>query len=141
MRTNERNCSGCRYWSEMIARAGGGTTNPRGDTEACCRSHGGPQAGEYTTAKRTCAAFAKGTHGAVDDLPDYGEAARAAYAVEASMKHKNDAPMFAPDGTLLDDKGNCSIFDDVDEDDGTDVDRLRQTIESEQAGGFDRNEQ
>ncbi|MDO8534109.1 MAG: hypothetical protein Q7S17_05130 [Xanthobacteraceae bacterium] len=99
----------------MIAQAGGGTTNPRGDTEALCLSERGPHAREYTTAETTCDAFAKNSHGAVDDPPNYGEASRAAYAVEASMKHKNDAPMFAPDGTMLDDQGNRSIFDDVDE--------------------------
>lgn len=30
------------------------------------------------------------------------------------LHHKNGAPMFAPDGTMLDDKGNRSIFDDID---------------------------
>lgn len=29
--------------------------------------------------------------------------------------YPNGAPMFAEDGTMLDDKGNRSIFDDVDE--------------------------
>lgn len=28
--------------------------------------------------------------------------------------HQNGAPMFAPDGTMLDEHGNRSIFDDVD---------------------------
>ena len=31
-----------------------------------------------------------------------------------SLKHPNGAPMFSPTGTLLDDQGNRSIFDDVD---------------------------
>jgi len=31
------------------------------------------------------------------------------------MKHTNGAPKFSPTGTLLDDKGNRSIFDDVGE--------------------------
>lgn len=30
-------------------------------------------------------------------------------------RYPNGAPMFAPDGMMLDDKGNRSIFDDVDE--------------------------
>lgn len=30
-------------------------------------------------------------------------------------KHPNGAPMYAPDGTMLDENGNRSIFDDVDE--------------------------
>ena len=31
------------------------------------------------------------------------------------MKHDNDKPVFAADGTMLDEHGNRSIFDDVDE--------------------------
>jgi len=106
-------CEGCRYWSEMIARAGGGTDNPRGDTEALCLGDG-PHAKKYTTAEQTCPAFARNTHGAVDEPPDYGETARAEYAADAASRHPNGSPVFAPDGTLLDDKGNRSIFDDVD---------------------------
>lgn len=30
------------------------------------------------------------------------------------VRHKNGAPMFSADGTMLDDKGNRSIFDDID---------------------------
>lgn len=29
-------------------------------------------------------------------------------------KYPNEAPMFAPDGTMLDEHGNRSIFDDID---------------------------
>lgn len=32
-----------------------------------------------------------------------------------TQTHPNGRPMWSPDGTLLDDKGNRSIFDDVDE--------------------------
>lgn len=75
----------------------------------------GPMKGEYTTETQTCDGFAKNTLGAVDDPPDYGEAVRAAYAAQAEEKHPNGAPKWAPDGTLLDEQGNRSIFDDVDE--------------------------
>lgn len=34
--------------------------------------------------------------------------------VHEHSNHKNGAPKWAPDGTLLDDKGSRSIFDDVD---------------------------
>lgn len=34
--------------------------------------------------------------------------------VRGEERHANGAPKWAPDGTLLDDKGNRSIFDDVD---------------------------
>lgn len=33
---------------------------------------------------------------------------------EPPATHPNGAPLFAPDGTMLDDKGNRSVFDDVD---------------------------
>lgn len=108
-----RVCSGCRYWSEMVARAGAGTTNPRGDVEAMCLADG-PQASRYTAAEDTCPSFARDTAGKVDDPPDYGEAARAVYAEEAAARHPNGSPKYAPDGTMLDGKGNRSIFDDVD---------------------------
>lgn len=111
MRTRERNCSGCRYWSEMIAQSIGGR-----DVEAMCLApEGSPAKGKYMVGSQTCAAYAKNTHGAVDDPPDYGEVARAAYAIDAALKHNNGSPMYAPDGTLLDERGNRSIFDDVDE--------------------------
>lgn len=110
----ERNCDGCRYWSDMIARAGGGTTNPFGDVEALCLAAAGPHAGKYTTAEWTCTAFARDSAGKTDSPPNYGEETRAAYEAEASARHKNGKPMYAPDGTMLDCKGNRSIFDDVD---------------------------
>jgi hypothetical protein len=34
---------------------------------------------------------------------------------QTTQKHPNGRPKFSLDGTLLDDKGNRSIFDDVDE--------------------------
>lgn len=110
MRTQDRNCSGCRYWSEMVAQSIGGA-----DVEALCLSPAGPAKGRYVVGTQTCASFAKNTLGAVDDPPDYGESVRAAYAEQAEQRHPNGAPMWAPDGTLLDDKGNRSIFDDVDD--------------------------
>jgi hypothetical protein len=104
----ERNCAGCRYWSEMIAQSNG-----RG-VEALCLAPEGPAAGEYMLGSQSCAAFARNVFGAVDDAPNYGEEVRALYAEQAALKHPNGKPMYAPDGTMLDDKGNRSIFDDVD---------------------------
>jgi hypothetical protein len=108
MRTKDRNCSGCRYWSEMIAKVH--------DTAlmAMCLGEGRLK-GKYTTEEQVCEAYAKNSHGAVDDPPDYGEAARASYAAEAEMKYDNGRPKFAPDGTMMNDQGTRSIFDDVDE--------------------------
>jgi len=109
MRGPGRDCGGCRYWSEMVAMVEGS------ETKALCLAPSGVANGTYTVAGDHCGAFAKNTLGAVDDPPDYGEAVRAAYAAQAEEKHPNGAPKWAPDGTLLDDKGNRSIFDDVDE--------------------------
>ena len=57
-----RNCKGCRYWSEMIAQALGG-----GPVEAMCLSREGPERGKYTSAARTCVAWASGHLGAIDE--------------------------------------------------------------------------
>lgn len=103
----ERNCSGCRYWSEMIAMV------QAGETVAMCLGTG-TMKGRYTTERQTCDSFARNTWGAVDDPPNYGEEVRAQYAEEAREKHANGTLKYAPDGTMLDEKGNRSIFDDVD---------------------------
>lgn len=113
MYTGNNNCEGCRYWSDMIARAGGGTTNPTGQIEAMCLAVG-PFSGKYTTPRQTCSEFARDTAGKIDGMPDYGEEARAEYERQALEKHPNGAPKYSRDGTLLDEKGNRSIFDDVD---------------------------
>jgi hypothetical protein len=84
-----------------------------GETVALCLSKGALK-GRYTTERQTCGAFARNTHGAVDDPPDYGEEVRELYAAQKSEKHPNGAPKYAADGTLLDDRGKRSIFDDVD---------------------------
>lgn len=108
MRTpGTRDCGGCRYWSEMIAMVQDGAL------VAMCLG-AGPYGGRYTNGTTTCDAFAKNTAGAVDEPPGYGEESRAEYQRQAEKKHANGAPMYAPDGTLLDDKGNRSIFDDID---------------------------
>lgn len=69
-----RDCSGCRYWSEMIARAGGGTDNPRGDVEALClvpsEAKYATHAGKYTVSSFVCPAWKSGHLGAIDDPPD-----------------------------------------------------------------------
>lgn len=109
MRTlGSRTCGGCRYWSEMIAMVRGS------ETVAMCLGKG-PWASRYTRASHTCDAFAFNTAGAVDDPPDYGEEVRAEYERQAAAKHPNGAPMYAPDGTMLDENGDRSIFDDVDQ--------------------------
>lgn len=110
MRGPGRDCGGCRYWSEMVAQSIGG-----GYVEALCLAPEGPAKGKYTVSTQTCPSFAKNTLGAVDDPPDYGESVRAAYAAQVEERHPNGAPVWAPDGTLLNADGSRSIFDDVDE--------------------------
>lgn len=72
-----KNCKGCRYWSEMLAQAVGGS-----GVQAMCLSDGGALAGKYTSGHMTCDAWKPGHLGAVDDPPNYGEETRAAYAEE-----------------------------------------------------------
>lgn len=71
-----KNCAGCRFWSEMIARSHGG-----GPVEAMCLADG-PQSGKYVSDRQTCVAWKSGHLGAVDDPPNYGEETRAAYEAE-----------------------------------------------------------
>lgn len=73
-----KDCRGCRFWSEMIARAVGD-----GPVQALCLGDG-KFAGKYVAGRQTCDAWKSGHLGAVDDPPDYGEAVRAAYAEEES---------------------------------------------------------
>jgi hypothetical protein len=71
-----KNCKGCRYWSEMIARSIGG-----GPVQAMCLS-GGPLDGKDVCGHQTCSAWTSGHHGAIDEPPDYGAEVRALYAQE-----------------------------------------------------------
>ena len=70
-------CSGCRFWSEMVAQSMGG-----GPVEALCLSDDGPKHGKYTTARMSCEKWAHNHYGAVDAPPNYGEFSRAAYEDE-----------------------------------------------------------
>ena len=70
-----RNCGGCRFWSEMIARS------IDGPIEAMCLGEG-PRKGKYTTERQTCDGWKSGHLGAVDEPPNYGEFVRAAYEAE-----------------------------------------------------------
>lgn len=57
-----KNCKGCRYWSEMIARAGGGFP-----LSAMCLAADGPNSGQYSTANQTCEKWKSGELGAIDE--------------------------------------------------------------------------
>ena len=76
-----KNCAGCRFWSEMIAQSISG-----GPIEALCLSAVGRYSGKYTTARKSCAAWKSGHHGAIDDPPNYGEETRALYAEEEAAE-------------------------------------------------------
>ena len=55
-----RNCHGCRYWSEMIAKVEGGVLS------AMCICGDSPNNGRYTTRATHCSAWDEGSLGAVD---------------------------------------------------------------------------
>lgn len=59
-----RDCKGCRYWSEMVAKCDGG-----GPVQAYCLAPIGstPRARTYTHGSQTCDAWASGEDGAIDD--------------------------------------------------------------------------
>jgi len=57
-----RNCAGCKFWSEMIARAHGG-----GPVEAMCLASSGKHSSQYTTARMSCDKWESGEDGIVDD--------------------------------------------------------------------------
>lgn len=59
---NTRNCKGCRYWSEMLARSDGGRP-----IEAVCLKQSGQHSGNYMPGSTTCDDWASGHFGAVDD--------------------------------------------------------------------------
>lgn len=56
-----RNCAGCRYWSEMIARAEGG-----GPVEAMCLHKSSPHWAKYVAGSQACDHWSAGDRGAVD---------------------------------------------------------------------------
>ena len=94
----------------MIAQAIGGRP-----VEAMCLSPDGPLEGQYTAGSGACTGWASGHNGAVDDPPNYGEETRAMYEREATERHPNGQRMWTDEGMLLDDQGNRSIFDDIDQ--------------------------
>lgn len=63
-----RNCKGCKYWSEMIAKCEGG-----GSVQALCLASASPNASKYTVASTTCDAFEPGYDGAIDQPGGYHE--------------------------------------------------------------------
>ncbi len=75
-----RDCHGCRYWSDMIAKAEDG-----GPIEALCLNNKGPLSMKYTTAQMTCAGWQSGHHGPVDQWPDYGANAQQEYDLDDKM--------------------------------------------------------
>jgi hypothetical protein len=59
-----KDCAGCRYWSEMIAKCNGGPVEAM-----CIAPVGSPKRIGYTTGRGTCTAWASGHDGAIDE-PD-----------------------------------------------------------------------
>lgn len=59
-----KNCKGCRYWSEMIAKCG---PDPGGNVVAMCLSPDSPAKGTYKAGFQKCEKWASGHFGAVDE--------------------------------------------------------------------------
>ena len=72
-----KDCRGCRYWSEMLAKCEGGEP-----VVAMCLAPDGPHEGKYKSARMTCSAWKSGHYGAVDDPPNYGAEVRPLYEAE-----------------------------------------------------------
>ena len=71
-----KNCKGCRFWSEMIARSQGA------GIAAYCLSDSGERKGKYTLGYETCSSYKSGHLGAIDEPPNYGEEIRRQYELE-----------------------------------------------------------
>lgn len=56
-----QDCRGCRYWSELIAKADGG-----GPVQALCLSDSSAHRGDYMGARDFCGSWQPGDLGAVD---------------------------------------------------------------------------
>ena len=55
-------CKGCRFWSEMIAKADGG-----GPVVAMCLNSNSECRGQYKASFGKCAAWKSGEYGAIDE--------------------------------------------------------------------------
>ncbi len=60
--TEKKRCVTCRYWSEMLAMAGGDLPG----VAAMCLSKDSPHRDKYTNSTTTCSAWADGYLGAID---------------------------------------------------------------------------
>jgi hypothetical protein len=87
------------HWKVGDKVRDGGATGDVGEVRAV--------EGDCVWVRLTSGAF--GTYEANDLEPAPDEP-----TVKEPPTHPNGAPMFAPDGTMLDDQGNRSVFDDVD---------------------------
>ena len=62
-----KDCKGCRYWSEMIAKVVG-----MGPLQSLCLNKNSKQAYFYTRPDTHCPEWADGEYGAVDDPQNKG---------------------------------------------------------------------
>lgn len=58
-----RDCKGCRYWSEMVAKAGGEHLT----VVALCLSRDSDRKGTYQPGSARCTAWSSGHLGAIDE--------------------------------------------------------------------------
>jgi hypothetical protein len=58
----KENCKSCQFWSETIARAATDLA-----VEAVCLADNSPRRGRYVRSEDRCQAWARNSHGAIDD--------------------------------------------------------------------------
>jgi hypothetical protein len=78
-RANNRTCSICRYWSELIAES------TSSGVKAMCLSPASKHRQKYTLGEFSCLCWASGYAGAVDD-PEIGDLAIVTYERDAREK-------------------------------------------------------
>lgn len=57
-----KNCHGCRYWSEMLARG----NDDNSELVAYCLNRESPNSGKWVSKGTTCKAWKSGEFGAID---------------------------------------------------------------------------
>lgn len=63
-----KNCNGCRFWSEMLAKAEGG-----GGVQAMCLAESGPFKGKYTFGSQKCDSWKSGHRSGGEEIIYYDE--------------------------------------------------------------------
>ena len=74
-----KDCAGCRFWSELIAKG------VAGRVLSMCLAERGPFFQDYTSALQACDGWKSGHLGAVDEPVDYGLEGLSLYGTEEAQ--------------------------------------------------------